>query len=155
MIIDEFTHHDCYPLGPAWVRAIDFLQSLDVDAEEKRYVLEGNDLYAAVESYDTKLRAIARPEAHRRYVDIQMLLTGVEKIDCWPMASLTEAIPYDEEKDIAFYDQPATAGSSLQLVPGRFAVFFPHDAHMPGLQTTAGAARVKKVVIKIATQLLP
>ena len=154
MILDHIDRHDFYAYGDAWDVAFDFLLSLKPDAEEKRYTLQGDLIYAAIESYETQPAAVKRPEAHRKYVDIQVLLAGVEQIAWWPIEGLAVAEPYVADRDIMFFEQPGTPGTMLDLAPGGFAVFFPHDAHMPGLQI-ADPCYVKKVVVKIAADLLP
>ena len=154
MIVDHLENKERHPCGPAWQVAFDFLASLDSNAEEKRYELQGNDIYALVVSYDTRPPQTAQPEAHRTYIDIQLPLSGTEKIAWWPTGDLTTAEPYDPESDCALYDQPDMASATLDLIPGRFAVFYPDDAHMPALQAGDTPARVKKVVVKIAAKLL-
>jgi YhcH/YjgK/YiaL family protein len=106
-------------------------------------------MYAVIESYETRPVESALPEAHREYIDIQVLLSGHEQIAWWPTPGLAVAQAYDPERDIAFFDRPDTAGGMIRLVPGRFAVFFPGDAHMPGLRTGPDGEPVKKVVVKI------
>jgi biofilm protein TabA len=154
MIVDQLSQQQQYPYGDAWNTAFAFLQTLDADTEDGRHSLQGEDIYAMIESYETKSPESARPEAHRRYVDIQMLLSGTECIKWWPTRDLTVVQPFVPENDIAFYDQPKASGIPVELAPGRFAVFFPEDAHMPGLQTVGTPTPVKKVVIKIDAALL-
>ncbi len=154
MILDQIDRRGLYSYGAAWDVAFEFLLSLDADAEEKRYALKGDEIYAAIESYATQLPSTKLPEAHRKYVDIQVLLSGVERIAWWPAAGLTVSKPYRAAADIAFFDRPDPLGTTVDLVPGRFAVFFPSDAHMPGLQIHSSSC-VKKVVVKIDTRLLP
>jgi biofilm protein TabA len=154
MIVDQLSQQQQYPYGDAWNTAFAFLQTLDADTEEGRHSLQGEDIYAMIESYETKSPESARPEAHRRYVDIQMLLSGTECIKWWPTRDLTVVQPFAPDGDIAFYEQPESLGIPLILTPGRFAVFFPEDAHMPGLRTSDSASPVKKVVIKIDATLL-
>ena len=153
MILDQLDNYQLYPFGDAWQVAFDFLLSLNADAEEKRYALQGDDIYAMVQSYDTELSVAKLPEAHRTYIDIQVLLAGTERIAWHPVDALTISKPYARDADIAFYDRPDPLGTMLNLEPEAFAVFFPGDAHTPGLQID-GPCRVKKVVIKIAAELL-
>lgn len=149
MIVDEIIGRRLCLRGPLWDLAFEFLATLDGESEEGRFALQGDDVYAMVESYDTRIPKIALPEAHRVYTDIQVLLSGRERIDWWPTPGLTISKPYDSGKDIAFYERPEAPATGVVLVPGRFAVFFPADAHMPGLQAGSGPERVKKAVIKI------
>jgi len=154
MIINQLEDRHQHLYGPAWEIAFNFLAGLSGEAEERRYALQGDDIYAAIESYDTKPPRSTLPEAHRRYVDIQMVLSGNEQIAWWPARDLSILKPYVAEKDIAFFDRPDSAGILLDMVPGRFAVFFTSDAHMPCLQTGSTSTCVKKVVVKIRADLL-
>lgn len=61
---------------------------------------------------------------------------------------------YDAGKDAVFYRRPASAPCRLKLMPGRFAVFFPPDAHSCLIQTGEAPAPLKKVVVKVALDLL-
>ena len=54
-------------------------------------------------------------------------------------------MPYDGTKDVAFF---LGAGDWLTLTPGRFAIFFPQDVHLPCIQANA-AQRVRKIVVKV------
>ena len=75
-------------------------------------------------------RTDARLESHRRYIDIQLTLDGDEEIG-WRPLSLCRApvAPFDEQRDIRFYDD--APDSWVAVPPGRFAIFFPDDAHAP------------------------
>ncbi|MBT3191276.1 MAG: YhcH/YjgK/YiaL family protein [Verrucomicrobia bacterium] len=154
MIIDELSNRGQYPYGDAWTTAFRFLHTLNADTPEGQHALQGELIYAAIERYNTKPREGALPEAHRRYVDIQMLLSGSERIEWWPTRTLKTVQPYVPDRDIAFYAQPDHPGISVELKPGRFALFFPEDAHMPGLHAATDSSPVKKVVIKIDATLL-
>jgi YhcH/YjgK/YiaL family protein len=152
MICDQLDSRHETLRGQPWDRAFEFLAGLDADAEEGRYPLDGEAMYAVVDSYETRTVESAHPEAHREYIDIQCVLAGHEQIAWWSTPGLQVQTPYDPAKDIAFYDRPDNAGTMIDMVPGRFAVFFPGDAHMPCLQAGTGPAPVKKVVIKIRRQ---
>ena len=80
MIVDRLHNYTCYPFGKAWQLAFDFLLSLNHDAEEKKYPLHGDDLFAIVMSYETRTPETSELEAHRKYLDIQAVLTGEEGI---------------------------------------------------------------------------
>jgi len=108
----------------------------------------GDDCFALLQGYMTKPVAEAAFEAHRIYADIQVILGGEETLLWTPLedvGAVTE--PYVAEKDIAFYASPKRS-TALHLRAGEFAMFFPTDAHAPGLQTS-GPVAVRKVVIKV------
>ena len=112
-----------------------------------KYAVQGEDIFYVVDEYDTKPAEEGRLEIHRKYMDIQTIVSGCECIGTAPLEGLTEQTPYDGEKDLAFYDAAADM-SKLILKPGMFAIFWPNEPHMPG-RTVEKCERVKKIVIKI------
>lgn len=113
-----------------------------------RYDLDGNRIYALVQHYDTKPGTEGVWEAHRRYADVQFIAAGVEVLGCTPLGLLTPTQAYAQEKDVAFF---AGSGDFFTLRAGAFAVFFPHDAHMP-CRAAGVPAPVRKVVVKVAVE---
>ena len=152
MIVDRVEHDNYYPYGSAWKTAFEFLGSITSDAEEKKYDIQNDDIYAIVACYNTK--EPHKFEAHRKYVDIQCLLEGQENIESTALNGLTVDLPYDAEKDVELYTQTDNQKIVTHLMPGIFVAFFPHDAHMPGVSVGASPAFVKKVVVKIKVELL-
>jgi YhcH/YjgK/YiaL family protein len=132
----------------------EFLLSLDADTPEGRHELDGDNIFALVSRYETSPRTERKPEAHRKYVDIQFLISGQEVVEWFPLEGQKVSEPYDEDKDVAFYDRPETEGSKAVLGDGVFAVFFPQDAHMPQVRLGDSAEDVLKVVVKIKADLL-
>ncbi|MFA7382307.1 MAG: YhcH/YjgK/YiaL family protein [Desulfurivibrionaceae bacterium] len=154
MIIDRLHNHKCYPFGKPWQLAFDFLLSLPADAEEKKYHLLGDDLFAIVMSYETRTPETSELEAHRKYLDIQAVLTGEEVIGWGQVDALEIGIPYDVAKDVELYKHPAQGLLRVDLLPGNFVALFPHDAHMPSLMTQQTPIYTKKVVVKVGMHLL-
>ena len=154
MIVDRLHHYTSYPFGKAWQLAFDFLLSLKPDAEEKKYPLLGADLFAIVMSYETCGPETAEIEAHRKYLDIQMVITGEEGIG-WRQADELEIdTPYDAVKDAELYKHPKQGLLRVDLFPGNFMALFPNDAHMPSLMTKQIPVFTKKVVVKMGMHLL-
>lgn len=154
MIFDRLENHSLYPFGEAWETAFDFLKTVTPEMEDKKYTLQGDDLFAGVSSYNTKARNAAKLETHRKYVDIQVLISGSEIFEVFQKQELTVSEPYNPEKDAEFYQVPAEPCAQITMNPGQFIVFFPEDAHMPCLMTGNMPGPVKKVVIKLAADLL-
>jgi YhcH/YjgK/YiaL family protein len=115
-----------------------------------RQEIDGSKIYASVAEYDTQSKAVRRPEAHRKYLDIQYIAAGEEMIGSGPLATAGE-VTEDRlaEKDVIFYKSLA-AESYHVLKQGMFAVYFPWDVHRPNCSVNEAAAKVKKVVVKIA-----
>jgi len=144
MIIDKITNIEIYKNIP--LHAVEFIKSLTPDIKTGRYELTEDD-YANVETYLTKPLSDGKFEAHKNYIDIQILLSGKEKIYYRTPGGLTAAAPYNSEKDIIFYKDDVDSGF-VTLDGTNFAVIFPHEAHAPQI-STAGSIEVKKVVVKI------
>lgn len=153
MIIDELIKSEYYRFGSAWKIAFEFLCSLSPDSEEKIYLLRGDDIYAHIASYETRTKDSAALESHRKYIDVQAILTGREKIEVTSTNGLVVNAPYDQTTDVEFFDR-SNESTQIDLYPGTFAMFFPHDAHMPGLVMEEKSELVKKVVVKIKKELL-
>ncbi len=149
MIIDSIENHTLYPYGELWAKAFDFLRTATPELEDGKVILDGDDLFAGINCYETKNRASAKLETHQRYVDIQMLLSGTECLEVFPKSGLTVSELYDADKDAEFYKVPETAPVRITLTPGQFIVFFPEDAHMPCLNASGSSKPVQKVVIKL------
>ena len=89
-----------------------------------------------------KTKEEAKLETHNRFIDIQIPLSGVEVMGYTPREDLPEA-ECNADKDISFYH--GLAESFIPVKPGMFVIFFPQDAHAPGV-TPDG---VKKVIVKV------
>lgn len=150
MILDRLSNAGQYrAIAPALWRGLEFLTSHPLaDLEVGRHEIEGERIFALVQEYTTKLPAECKYEAHRKYCDIQTLGAGMERIGWAHLAQMQESVVYNHDKDIAFFDGQ---GDLFTLTPGAFAVFFPHDVHMPCVQAVTPSI-VKKIVVKFALE---
>ncbi|MCH6255925.1 YhcH/YjgK/YiaL family protein [Puniceicoccaceae bacterium K14] len=157
MIVDHVDNWDRYLLGSTWEKVFEFLLQLQPDAEEKKYEIEGDDVFAIVMSYPTREEGSDGTvlEAHRAYADIHMTLVGGEKIACFPTHTLAVKDEYVAERDVEFFQIEKKSDLLISLRPGSFALLLPQDAHTPQL-SVAGleGSTVKKVVVKIRLDLL-
>ncbi len=98
-----------------------------------------------VQEYTTRTEKAPAFENHRAYIDIQVLAMGSETV----LAGAAKGSELTKEytPDAEFYAAPETT-HAITLRPGVFAVFFPGDAHAPGLAAGSPMA-VKKIVGKI------
>jgi biofilm protein TabA len=147
VIIDTIEHISvCKGINPNLDLGLDFLLSApSATLEEGRHQIDGDRVYAILSSYLTHEKDAEHFEAHRRYIDIQSLLSGSELIYWAPLRLLTETQAYSEERD--FSSLEGAERSALTIGAGTFAIFFPQDAHKPGCML-GGAEKVKKIVIK-------
>ena len=145
MITDNLKNIDLYSNIPE--DAKEFIRNLSSDIAQGKHNL-ANDNYANVESYCTKSLACAKYEAHEKYIDIQILLEGREKIYYCEKDILTFDTQYDSQKDIAFYKE-TVKGNFVELDGSNFVMLFPHEAHAPQVQANNISENVLKAVLKI------
>ena len=149
MLIDNLQNADRYsPLHPDFIGAFAFLRRVDVDRlPNGRHEIDGDRIYAIVSRDQGRGREQSLLEAHRRYIDIQFVVSGEECIGWLPLSDCKRvSSPYNADKDLEFFfDRPATW---LVVSPGNFAVFYPEDAHAP----LAAQGPIHKVVVKVAVE---
>jgi biofilm protein TabA len=111
--------------------------------------IDGTNVFALVQHYDSKTIENCRFETHRKYVDIQMLVSGTEIMEVRPIDGLVVAESY--KPDIELYAAPE-AGSvhAVLLAPGTAAILFPEDAHRPCIAIGGIPVAVHKIVLKVA-----
>ncbi len=130
-----------------WDKAFEFLATNDLKTiEPGRYELEGTDLFVNVSEYVTKNEEEVQYEAHRQFADIQYLVSGQEQIGVAALESKTVTAPYDSGKDVTFL--AADDHHFRQATPETFFIFFPNDAHRPGVKINENDS-VRKVVVKV------
>ncbi len=150
MILDRLEYSSLYRVMSEEIAlALDFLRRTDFSTmPAERHNIDGDRVYAMVQRYRPKAPAEAKWEAHRRYIDIQYVAAGVERMGhAFLENGLKVAHEYDDEKDYILYD---VAGDLLTLRAGSFMILAPHDIHAPGLaiEGPGSDAEVCKVVVK-------
>ena len=114
--------------------------------------LGGDRICASVQEYAPKPPANGKWEAHEKHIDIQYMVRGEETMGCTPVAGMKSATQYDTENDIKFLAGELGKGLKIVVKEKDFVIFFPQDAHMPGLASSGNPAPVKKIVLKIAVE---
>ena len=149
MILDQLESLGCYRgISKSLDIAIDYLRKTDLAALDiGSHQVDGDRVLANVMTYETKRPEEGKLEAHRKYIDIQVVLEGEERCFCAPLSLATALGPFDEAKDFGLYDGPRL--TTMRLSTDNFAIFFPQDAHAPALDLE-GKAAVRKVVMKVA-----
>ena len=163
--IDRLAFYE--PLLPGTALIKSFLEREDLaELKNGKYELDGDNLYASIDSYFTHPIDVSRFEAHQRYADLQILIDGHHSFEkgkntlsekcgdrelCGvssPSSLLTITTAYDAEKDILFGQ--ATNAGWVNITRTHFAVFFPNDAHLPGCHPLGRILPpVRKCVFKI------
>ena len=135
-------------LHPLLPRALEFMRSTDLLALAPGvHNIIGEQLFAIVENVPGRRREQAQLECHRKYIDIQLVLEGVDEMGWKPLHDCHKPVgDYSAEKDIQFfYDTPA---SWVATPPNSFCIFFPEDAHAP----LVSDGNIHKVIFKVAVE---
>ena len=127
-------------------KVIDFLINLTPETSTGRYEI-ADGIYANVDEYEPKNYENCKFEAHKKYIDIQMVLSGEENLEYRCAEGLKISEEYDEKRDIMFFENPEEKSDYVHLTPYKFAFIYPHEAHKPQIKTSS--PHVKKVVVKI------
>lgn len=99
-------------LSEKFQKAFAFLRETDLEALPVGNVpIEGDEIYANVQSYTTMDAGECPFESHRLYFDIQYMADGEEIFGYEPASNLTPSTEYDSEKDLMFYEEPKESGA--------------------------------------------
>lgn len=144
MIIDNLEFLYRYKsVIPSFDKVLNFIEKNDIHTLELgKHEIDGNRVFVSCQQVSPKSKDEAKLETHNKYIDIQIPLSACETMGYSSRSSLQEGI-YDELKDITFYKEKAA--SYINIDKGMFAVFFPQDAHAPGINSDG----IKKLVFKI------
>lgn len=152
MIYDKIDNLEIYAGISEDIRlGLEWLRDINPDIEKGVYELSPR-VKAIVSEYTTKEVNENGYEAHRDYIDIQYLISGMEKICCLPLEYLKEAKAYSKDIDAAFYEESDVIPQEIVIGNGYFAIFFSQDGHMPVLCVDE-PINVKKVVVKAMVEI--
>lgn len=142
MILDRWENLEQYaPLVPHLHEALAFCRGA-MQLPAGRYAFDGG--FVMIQEGTTVGPASEGDfEAHRTYIDIQVLLEGAEVVSWADIAALENVRPY--QPDAWFFRGRAAA--DIPLAPGMACILFPHDGHKAcrHLQTPS---HYRKFVIK-------
>lgn len=147
MIVDVLKNKEIYyGIHKNMKPAMEFIEkAVAENLEVGRYELDGKNLYALVQEYDSKTDA--KWEYHRKYIDIQFIVSGKEIITWDNIKNVPDGVEYNEEKDIAKFDMDG--GTDVVMEAGYYNILYPQDLHQPG-RVFDKVEPIKKIVVKIA-----
>ena len=136
---------------PRLKQGLDYLASVRGQSlADGRYPIDGDIVYALVQSYETVLNdENAKYEAHRKYIDVQFIVAGQEGMGWAALSQMAVNKAYNEEKDVVLGTRPLDVATLIKVDAGQAAIFFPEDAHAPKLAVSSPCP-VKKIVVKVA-----
>ncbi|MBR4124808.1 MAG: YhcH/YjgK/YiaL family protein [Victivallales bacterium] len=132
-------------LHPRFGKIVKWLEETDLNALTlgQHQILPNGEAFANVQEIAVRPPDEIPAECHRKYIDIQIPITGTEKMGWQPLDKFPKDIPFSEEKDVALAQLPPF--DWITVKPGEFVVFFPTDVHTPGWVDETN----KKIIIKV------
>lgn len=127
-----------------WEAAFAFLKDQDLaNIKPGKYTIIGEDVFANITEAPSKNMEDVKWESHKKYIDLQYIITGKEIIGVADASKAIVTKPYT--LDVMNY---TADGTYYTTDPGTFFLFFSNDAHRPTIKAD-GYDTVKKIVIKI------
>ena len=150
MIFDKIENYKTYcDINIKFEKAFEFIKkAIEENFEVGNYEIDGKDIYAFIQSYDSKLKDECSFEGHRKYIDIQYIMDGCEVMGILEASDVVAKEEYNTEKDVTFFEEEAIP-SYFVAKKGDFCVFYPHDIHRPSIAYNDFPSNVKKLVIKV------
>ena len=147
MIFDKLENAPWYyGMGRNLKKGLEFLETADLASLPLgRIDIDGDIIFALVQEYNTVPKEEKVWEGHRKYIDIQYVVSGEEMIGYVNTPELTADGEYSDEKDFLALKGE---GDYIKFKAGSFGVFGPEDAHMPGV-ASGEVSPVRKVVVKV------
>lgn len=145
MISDQLKHIGRYP----------FLKQIQEfsfeDYQKGRFEISGNDFFGIGLEYETRDASECLWEAHRKYLDVHVILEGEELVQITQLDHTKETKEYDPEGDYALFE--GEKEQVIHLKKGTFLALYPNEVHRTAV-SVSGVSSVKKIVFKLNLDLM-
>jgi biofilm protein TabA len=150
MLVSDLDHVDHQIAGmPGLQKAFAFLRSANIHGlPDGRVEIDGDRVFALVQRYKTMITDAPKFECHRKYIDVQFIVSGEEVIGWTPLVWMTITEAYDADKDICFGTVARGKWTRAYLQAGQLAVLWPEDGHAPKV-ASGTSSPVMKIVVKV------
>lgn len=136
-------------LSPALRYVLDYLAQTDISSlPNQQHEIDGKDFFVNIFTYSTAAANERIWEAHRQYIDVHLVLDGVEVVNQASIATVKQG-EYDETRDYLPVAQDTLPQTTFTLRPDLLAVFYPQDAHQTGVAPDWNRQKIRKAVFKI------
>lgn len=130
--------------NPYYERALEYMnEGKLVELSAGTHSIDGENLWVNIVETTLKPVGEARLEAHDRYIDLQVPLSGNEYFGVKPREECGDPKDFNAKNDIMFFDAPIT--KTVLVEAGGHIVFTPDTAHAPLI----GSGPIKKAIFKI------
>ena len=127
---------------------LDYLKEKYINTLELGKHIINDWLYINVQEYETKLlQEDSKFESHKKYLDIQMMINGIEAIEVADVDKLVISQNYDDEKDVMFWNHIDNQMKSV-ISNGSYVILYPQNAHLPCIAVDK-PTKVRKLVAKV------
>lgn len=132
-------------LHPLFKTLFDYVKTHDLlYTELGRIEIVGDDLFINNVHPECVAQDKQVLEVHHDYIDVHILLEGMETIGWKAIEDVRSEIKaYEKEGDCALYSDAAT--TFVNLYPGQFAIVYPEDPHAPII----GKGKIRKLIAKV------
>lgn len=132
---------------PVIRKCIDFIkENGGAEIAPGKHFLENSDIYVNVSEYTTRQMEDSGWEAHKKYADLQVLLTGEERIMVADLEKMNQGA-YNEASD--YLECSGEMNGAVKVDKDTCVLLLPEDAHMPNVCIDRKPMAVKKAVCKI------
>jgi YhcH/YjgK/YiaL family protein len=152
MIISDLEHITKQAaMTPALQKAINYLRRLPKgELPADKVEVDGSRVKASPSAYESIVTETPKMEGHRKYIDVQYIVSGEEDIAWTPVERIAVTQAYDENKDNFYGTTPASRIARMTLRAGQVMLLYPEDGHAPKLAVGGKSSPVKKIVVKVA-----
>ena len=124
----------------------DYARTHDLASFERgSHEIDGEGLFVNIVEYTTTVPEERFWEAHKKYLDVHLMLSGTEQIDLNFIQNM-EKKEFVEKND--FLPLEGEKNSFVQLKKGDFLVCYPSDGHRTAV-AVKGPERIKKAIFKV------
>ena len=149
MIVDSLDNISIYKkLSKDVYAGLAFLNNIDHKIKIGIHVIN-NHVKAIVEQYDTINNNSFEFESHKRVIDIQCPIIGLERVFWSPINDMKIKKSYDNIKDVTLYIDPLQPPRYVDVGDRVFAIMFENDGHSPK-HCVKHSELIKKVTIKVS-----
>lgn len=120
--------------------------TITANNDEGKFTLSDNRVFVIITTGDTEKADQRKAEVHRKYIDIQILLDGEERIGYSNELDENFASLSKLKNDVLFIEDVKNE-NFVDLRPGDFALFYPDQVHRP-MCAINSPTRIKKAIIK-------
>ena len=111
-----------------------------------------NNIKMNLGKYFTKSENEKFWESHKKYLDVQIMINGTEKVAINDIRDM-EVKSFDEERDLTILE--GDKAFNIIMKTGDVLVFFPNDVHKPELNVSENddSGNIRKIVTKVVFKI--